>query len=137
MRPLLAAALLAALPLAVSAAPAGAACHCFTDRTSDPTRPSAADPYILATTRSSLLSAAFGVPKAELVRAVMSGTAAEDLWVAHWAGARLGRLAGTLLEAKAGSGSWKAALAGAGADKLGQGFAKQLGRGASGTELAA
>ncbi|HZZ83383.1 MAG TPA: hypothetical protein VFE30_02510 [Anaeromyxobacteraceae bacterium] len=142
MRPQLSSILAAAalsLPLAARAAPTGPACHCFNDRTYDAARPSAADPYILATTRSSLLSAAYGVPKAELVRAVMSGTAAEDLWVAHWAGARLGRPAGELLDAKASAGSWKAALAstGAGMEKLGKTFGAQLARGANEAQLAA
>ena len=51
--------------LASNAAPT-VACHCYQDRTFDPERPAAADPYILATTRSSLLSAAFGVDKRAL-----------------------------------------------------------------------
>ena len=71
----LAAALVAALPGVPRAEPAGA-CHCYQDRAFDPGRPAAADPYILATTRSSLLSAAFGVEKRSLVAAVMSGTPA-------------------------------------------------------------
>ena len=86
----LALALAGLLPVAGRAAPA-TACHCYQDRSFDPARPAAADPYILATTRSSLLSAAFGVDKRSLVSAVMTGTAAEDLWVASWAGARTGR----------------------------------------------
>lgn len=45
----------------------------------------------LANARSSLLSAVFGVSKATLVQAVMSGTAPEDLWIAHWTAARSGR----------------------------------------------
>ncbi len=136
LRPLLAAAVFA-LPLAPRAAPGGPACHCFTDRTYDAARPGAADPYILATTRSSLLSAAYGVPKAELVGSVMSGTSAEDLWVANWAGARLGRPASELLDARSAAGSWKAALAGEGASKLGRAFRDQLERGASDARLAA
>jgi hypothetical protein len=47
-------------------------CHCFRDRTFEPDRPAAADPYILATARSSLLSAAYGPPKRELVAASRS-----------------------------------------------------------------
>jgi hypothetical protein len=112
-----------------------AGCHCFRDRTFDPARPAAADPYILATTRSSLLSAAFGVAKSELVRAVMGGTAPEDLWVAWWAGSRLNRGAPRLLEARAAKGSWKAALAGAGT--LGEPFDAALAAGAPDGQLAA
>jgi hypothetical protein len=51
---------------------AATACHCFTDRTLDPLRPATADPRILATARSAVLSAAFSVPKAGPVRDVMS-----------------------------------------------------------------
>jgi hypothetical protein len=106
------AALAAALPPAARAEPA-AACHCFRDRTWDPARPAAADPYVLATARSSLLSATHGVPKRTLVAAVMGGTPAEDLWVARWAGARLGRDPDELLEARRARGGWREALAGA------------------------
>jgi hypothetical protein len=112
-----------------------AGCHCFRDRTFEPARPGAADPYILATTRSSLLSAAFGVSKADLVRAVMTGTAPEDLWIAHWAAARAQRKASGLLDARAQRGSWRAALAGAGT--LGAAFDAALARDAPTAELAA
>lgn len=102
---------LAALPGAARADQAGA-CHCYQDRTFDPARPAAADPYILATTRSSLLSAAFGVEKRSLVGAVMTGTPAEDLWVAHWAAARTHRPAAALLGQREDRGSWAEALRG-------------------------
>jgi len=124
----------AVLPTA-AAAESAASCHCFRDRTFDPARPAAADPYILATTRSSLLSAAFGVGKGSLVASVMGGTAAEDLWIAHWAGARTGRPAESLLGAMGEKGSWKATLAGA--TGLGAAFEGALRRGADRVELAA
>src|SRR5512137_1204551 len=126
MRRIPAATLLLALALlpAHAAAVSAPACHCFKDRTFDPIRPAAADPYILATTRSSLLSAAFGVPKADLVEAVMTGTDPDDLWVAHWAGARTGTGAGDLLAARQRAGSWQGALAGARAARLGPAFEK-------------
>jgi hypothetical protein len=129
------------LTLTLALAPAAArgesttGCHCFQDRTFEPARPGAADPYVLATTRSSLLSAAFGVPKQELVMAVMTGTAPEDLWVAYWAGARAHRPASALLEARKGSGSWREALAPAG--PIGARFDAALARGAGAGELAA
>lgn len=138
MRPTTTAALLsAALALAPAAARAEstAGCHCFQDRSFEPARPGAADAYILATTRSSLLSAAFGVAKGTLVRAVMTGTAPEDLWVAHWAAARARRGAGDLLDARAAKGSWRAALAGAG--PFGERFDAALARDGSPAELAA
>ncbi len=112
MRPLLLAVVAAlAVPAAGSAAPT-ATCHCFKDRSFDPAKPAAADPYILATTRSSLLSAALGPGKGSLVQAVMGGTSPDDLWVAHWAGARMGRPGDALLAAKERTGSWRAALEG-------------------------
>ncbi len=131
---LLAAAVAATAPFASQAAPT-AACHCYQHRTFDPARPAAADPYILATTRSSLLSAAFGVDKRSLVSAVMTGTAAEDLWVAHHAGARTGRPAAALLVLRAERGSWAAALDGL--HGLDAPFAAALAGGADGRALAA
>lgn len=133
---LLALLLAASLPGAASAAPA-AACHCFTERAYVPERPAAADPYILATTRSSLLSAAFGPSKATLVRTVMGGADPDDLWVAHFAAARLSREAGALLDARDAGGSWQKALAGAPRDRLGTAFAARLDRGEPARGLAA
>lgn len=121
-------ALAAATPAAARAEPA-AACHCFQDRTWEPDRPGAADGYALATARSSLLSAAFGVPKRALVAAVMGGTPAEDLWIARWAGARLGRDPDQLLSARRALGSWRQAI-GAGAAALPPAFAGPLRAGA-------
>ena len=122
-----------AIPSAGIAAPTGA-CHCYRDRTFDPERPGAADSYILATSRSSLLSAVFGPSKRELVEAVMTGTSPDDLWVAHWAAARTGAAASALLEAKGAMGSWKAALAPAG--HLGKAFEDAMSRGSSDGDLA-
>lgn len=119
---------LAALPVALRAAPT-VDCHCFKDRAWDPDRPASADPYILATTRSSLLSASLGVGKGDLVRAVMGGTPAEDLWIAYWAGARAGRDPAALLAEKGRRGSWQAALAGA--SGLGRAFDGALAAGAA------
>lgn len=143
--PRLLAALLALAPAALAPAglaPAGLAaaaptvsCHCFRDRSFDPADPGSADAYILADARSSLLSAVFGVSKGSLVRAVMGGTAPEDLWIAHWTAARTGRDAEALLSALSGAGSWRAALAGA--RGLPPAFAAALARDARPSELAA
>jgi hypothetical protein len=132
--------LLALLVALASASIAGAAvppvtCHCFRNRSFDPANPPAADPYILASARSSLLSAAFGVPKATLVRAVMTGTAPEDLWIAYWTAARTGRDAATLLSVISESGSWRIALTGT--KGLPAAFEAALGRDARPSELAA
>jgi hypothetical protein len=139
MRPIRAA-LFLAVPVLVSfasrtAAAPTATCHCFRERAYDPADPPAADPYILANARSSLLSAAFGVSKATLVRAVMSGTAPEDLWIAHWAAARTGRDAASLLGQLSEAGSWRPALTGA--KGLPPGFEAALAKGSDRRELAA
>jgi len=87
--------LLLLLTLLLSAVEAIAApavsCHCFQDRSYDPQRPAAADPYILATTQNTLLAAAFGVAKKEVVRAKMAGEDGDRLWVLHYLSA-LGRI---------------------------------------------
>jgi len=111
-------------------------CHCFRDRTFDPARPSAADAYILATARNSLLSAAFGVSKTDLVRAEMSGSSPDGLWIAHWAGARIGRDPEALLSQRQAGGSWQFALADADAARLGPAFDKTLRAGAPDVALA-
>jgi hypothetical protein len=105
--------ILVALAPEVGEAGPAVTCHCFRNRAFDPADPAAADPYILANARSSLLSVAFGVPKATLVRAVMTGTTPEDLWIAHWSAARSGRDAAWLLAAVAETGSWRVVLAAA------------------------
>ncbi|MBI5068248.1 MAG: hypothetical protein HZB56_08400 [Deltaproteobacteria bacterium] len=130
------AALGAALLLPAAAAPgeSAAACHCYRDRTFDPERPGAADPYILATTRSSLLSAAYRVDKRTLVSTAMTGTAAEDLWVAYYAGSRTGLGAPHLLSLREERKGWPAALAGQ--KELDGPFAAALARGADGRALA-
>lgn len=125
---------LAASAPAAARATAAAACHCYRDRTFEPERPGAADPYILATTRSSLLSAAYGVDKRTLVATVMTGTAAEELWVAWYAGGRTGRPAAELLALRQQQGGWAAALAGQ--KGLDAPFAAALARGAGDPALA-
>jgi hypothetical protein len=131
---------LASPPLAAADPPASepaAGCHCFRDRSYDPARPAAADPYILATTRSSTLAAVFGADKATLVRIAMTGTAADDLWVAYWAGARLDRDAQELLAARKRSGSWAAVFDGGDARRLGERFSEALSGGGPVAALAA
>jgi hypothetical protein len=129
----------AALPLAPAraAVESPAACHCFTNRTFDPARPAAADPYVLATTRSSLLSAAYAVGKGALVQEVMAGTDPDDLWVAYWAGARTGLGPGPLLESKRRLGRWKPVFDELGTAKVAGPFQKAVARDAPVAELAA
>lgn len=69
------------LPVLPAAAETGVSCHCFQDREFDPDRPVAADPYFLAAGQSSLFAAVSGEQKRVLVRARMTGTAWEELWI--------------------------------------------------------
>lgn len=119
LRRLLLAALLFA-PLPALAGP-GVSCHCFRDRSFDPERPAAADPYVLATAQNSLLAAAFGLDKGALVKSKMTGTPGEDLWVAHWAAEKTGTRAADLLDARSRSPGWAEALGSLGlpAERLG------------------
>ncbi len=59
-------------------------CHCFQDRTYDPQRAHAADPYFLATTQNALLASVFGLSKKDVVRAKMGGVDGDSLWVGHY-----------------------------------------------------
>jgi hypothetical protein len=137
MRPvlcLLALAAAVAVP-SVSRATRGAACHCYRERAYDPDAPASADPYILATTRSSLVSAALGPTKASLVGAVMTGTSPDDLLVAYWTSPKAHRFASELLDLKRARRTWKAALDGISLEGQAA-FAAALARGAGDPELA-
>ncbi len=85
-------------------------CHCFRDRSYDPARPAAADTYVLATSRNSLLAAVFGVSKGTVVRSLMTGTAPETLWAAHGLAAATKLRVDDLLAARGRTGSWARAL---------------------------
>jgi len=98
----------AATQLAASGSQAaGPSCHCFRDRDYDPANPGKSDEYLLATAANSLLSAAYGVPKRDIVQARMSGTSGEDLWISTYAARSLGGDAGVLLTARAAAASWR------------------------------
>lgn len=113
-------------------------CHCFRDRSFDAQRPAAADPYLLATTRNSLLAAAFDIDKKEIVRARMSGTPGEDLWIAHFVANRTGSPAAGLLAARGKAASWVAALVPLepGPERLGPRFTAALAAGVPDASLA-
>ncbi|GAB4287840.1 MAG: hypothetical protein Kow0092_40600 [Deferrisomatales bacterium] len=117
---------------------AGVSCHCFRDRTFDPARPAAADPYILATAQNTLLSAVAGVEKKSIVQAKMLGTPNEDLWVAHFVAGRTGLRGADLLAARGRVATWRAALADAGVSgkRVGGRFGAALAAGASDGALA-
>ena len=66
-------------------------CHCFQDRTYDPQRTYAADPYFLATTQNALLANLFGLSKKDVVRAKMGGADGDSLWVGHYLAKKSGK----------------------------------------------
>lgn len=103
-------ALLLMLPLPVMAVPA-ITCHCFTDRSYEPSRPAAADPYFLATTQNSFFALVFNVDKKTVVMKKQQGTSSDDLWIAYWVASRSGTSPETLLQARLKNGGWKDILA--------------------------
>ena len=82
-------------------------CHCFTDRSYDPARPTLADSYFLATTQNSFFAAAFAVDKKTIVIKKQKGSATADLWIAYWLAARSGADPEALLQARQAGGSWR------------------------------
>jgi hypothetical protein len=104
------AAVLVASLLSAASPALGVNCHCFRDRSYDPANPEAVEPYLRATAGNSLLAVVYGVPKGDLVRALMGGTAGADLWVAHAARQGTGRDASALLAERAAGKGWPAIL---------------------------
>jgi len=98
--------LLFVFPAGAEAIPA-ITCHCFTDRSYDPGRPTGADPYFLATTQNSFFAAAFGVEKKSIVVKKQKGAAADDLWVAYWLAAQSGVDPEKLMQERKDKGSWR------------------------------
>ena len=98
--------LLCLLPLSAHAIPA-ITCHCFTDRSFDPSHPAAADAYFLATTQNSFFALMFNVDKKTIVMKKQQGTSPDDLWIAYWIAVKYGISADSLLKAKQGTVAWK------------------------------
>jgi hypothetical protein len=73
-------------------------CHCFQDRTFDPSRPSASDAYFLATIQNSLIASALNVSKRSIVQAKMGGADADLLWVTYYLSDRTGLDVADLIE---------------------------------------
>lgn len=117
---------------------AGPSCHCFNDREYDPQNPGKSDEYLLATAANSLLSAAYGLPKREIVEARMSGTSGEDLWISTYAAHRQGEAAGVLMTARAAAASWRDVFRSRGGhlESLGPRFVAALAEGAGDAVLA-
>ena len=100
-------------------------CHCFKERAFVASQPASADPYILATTRNSLLAAAAGIDKGTVVRQRMTGATETDLWLSNYLSTRVdNRSAEQFLDALDKASSWAAALDAVGLDsgKLGTAF---------------
>jgi hypothetical protein len=135
---LAAAAFVAAGCLAAVAPAAAVTCHCFRDREYDPAKPAKSDVYLLATAGNSFLAAAYGIPKGDIVRALMSGTAGSDVWISTYAGSRLRMGPTELLGARARAPSWREVLgvvAGS-PGRLGERFGAALTAGAGEVDLA-
>lgn len=117
---------------------AGPSCHCFRDREFDPGDPDKSDEYLLATAASSLLSAAYGVPKRGIVEARMSGISGEDLWISAYAAFRQGAEPAVLMSARKATASWRDALRSRGGhlESLGPRFVAALADGADDVALA-
>lgn len=83
-------------------------CHCFTERSYDPARPTIADPYFLATAQNSFLALVFKTEKKGIVLKKQQGASNDDVWIAyHVAAARPGISPDTLLKAKQEKKKWK------------------------------
>lgn len=93
-------------PLPVLAIPA-ITCHCFKDRSYEPARPAAADPYLLATTQNTFFAIVFNVDKKAIVIKKQQGISSDDLWIAYWLASKTGVSAEKLLQTKHNGGSWK------------------------------
>jgi hypothetical protein len=113
-------------------------CHCFRDREYDPANPEKSDEYLLATASNTLLSAACGLPKRDIVQARMSGTSGEDLWISSFAAQRQGTDAGGLVKGRAAASSWREVFQSRGGplEPLGARFVAALAGGAGDVALA-
>jgi hypothetical protein len=98
------------LPMPALAIPA-ITCHCFADRSYEPTRPAAADPYFLATTQNSFFAAVFNTDKKTIVFKKQQGTSTDDLWIAFWVASKSGASPDYLLQSKLKNEAWKDVLA--------------------------
>ncbi len=110
MRRLLILLTLMLLPAVGAVAGPAVSCHCFQERSFDPQRPAAADPYILATTQNTLLAAALGLPKKEVVRAKMAGENGDRLWVVHYLAAHSGLPSEKISAARLQADDWRGAV---------------------------
>lgn len=113
-------------------------CHCFTDRSYNPAKPTLADPYFLATAQNSFFAAIFAVDKRLVVLKKQGGAASDDMWVAYWLAARGVGQGDVLLDQYEKLHSWSAVLVASGIHRkaLGEPLATELVRGAPSARLA-
>lgn len=102
--------LLILLPMPALAIPA-ISCHCFTDRSYQPSRPAAADPYFLATTQNSFFAVVFNVEKKNIVIKKQQGISPDDLWIAYWVASRSGKSPEALLGSRQDRENWNEVIA--------------------------
>jgi hypothetical protein len=124
-------------PTIASASPA-ITCHCFTDRSYDPAKPTQADPYFLAAAQNSFFAVFFAVDKKTIVLKKQGGAGNDDMWIAYWIAAKGGENPELLLAAHNSSALWKdvPAATRTSAKLLGERFAAELLAGASSAQLA-
>lgn len=130
-------ALLLLFPLSALAIPA-ITCHCFTDHSYDPSRPTVADPYFLATTQNSFFAHAFNVERKTIVMKKQKGASPDDLWVAYWVASKSNASPEALLQARQSKETWKDVVAplGIAPKTLGARFSSELSAKASSSRLA-
>ena len=85
-------------------------CHCFQDRSFDHANTAAADPYFLATTQNSFLSQVYGIEKRTIVKAKMTGTDGNHLWILFDVAKRSQRDIDQIEALYAQSGNWPSTL---------------------------
>ena len=84
-----------------------AGCHCFKDRSYDPARKFAADPYILATSFNSMLAAHFNISKRQIIMMRMQGGVdGDDLTTSLYLGKVMHTDFESLLSLRAEGQSW-------------------------------
>jgi len=113
-------------------------CHCFTDRTYDPRRPTAADPYFLATAQNTFLSRLFGLDRKGVVLTKQQGTSGDDLWIAQALALWSGVPADGLLADRRGGKGWDEVVTSRRIDRrrLGKRTARELERRGTPEEIA-
>lgn len=113
-------------------------CHCFTERRYDPSRPTAADAYFLASTQNSFFARLFGVDRKELVLKKQRGVSGDDLWISHGISRWSGVKPETLMEERKRRGGWSWAVTALGIDagRLGERTRRELAAGGGDDRIA-